>query len=98
MIAQVDDKTIRHVNCSMLVKPDGICAQCKLYKKNSLLRQLNRLLKDNKENDLCSASSHVNYQFLTNIQKDERLKALHSELRAKCRQLHSLEKKDTAVT
>ena len=62
MIAQVDDKTIRHVNCSMLVKPDGICAQCKLYKKNSLLRQLNRLSKDNKENDLCSASSHVNYQ------------------------------------
>ena len=56
MIAQVDDKTIRHVNCSMLVKPDGICEQCKLYKKNSLLRQLNRLLKDNKENDLCSAS------------------------------------------
>ena len=93
MIAQVDDKTIRHVNCSMLVKPDGICEQCKLYKKNSLLRQLNRLLKDNKENDLCSASSHVNYRFLTGIQKNERLKALHSELRAKCRQLHSLEKK-----
>ena len=80
----MDNKTIRHVNCSMLVKPDGICEQCKLYKKNSLLRQLNHL---------CSASSHVNYRFLTSIQKDEHLKALHSEFREKCRQLHSLEKK-----
>lgn len=85
VIARADDSTIRHVNCSMLVKPGVRCEQCKLYRNNSLLRQLNRLkmVKEDKENDKSAASSHVNYRFLTPIQKDECLKNLHVELRKK---------------
>lgn len=78
----------------MLVKPGVRCEQCKLYRNNSLLRQLNRLkmVKEDKENDKSAASSHLNYRFLTPIQKNERLKNLHVELRKKTSQLDSLEK------
>ena len=92
VVAHAVSDTIRHVKCAMLVKPDTICEQCKLYRSNSLLRLLHRLVKENKENEQCSSSSHANYRFLTPTQKDERLKSLHDELRKRTRQLHSVEK------
>lgn len=91
VVASTEDGIIRHVNCSLLVESTSCCKQCKQYRNNSLLRQLNRL-NENKENDRCSVSSHVNYRFLTSEQKDERLKRLHCELRKKVRQLEMLKK------
>ena len=66
-----------------------ICQQCKLYKNNSLLKQLKRVDKENRP-EVCHPQSHANYRFLTSEEKDERMKLLHTQLCNKTRVLQLL--------
>jgi len=89
MIARVQGSAIKHLNCTIITHEKGPCEACRLYRNNSLLRELHRLKEDVKSTD---ANSHTNYRFLSDNQKNERLKNLHLELRRKNRNLQVLQK------
>ena len=83
---------IRHEKCLMLVEGAQICQQCKLYRNNSLMRQLNRIDEENlvEKGNRSHPQSHANYRFLSCTEKDERMKQLHTQLRNKTRMLQML--------
>ena len=89
--------SIRHVKCQYLFLPGSkhnkSCPVCCTYRSNYLRSSLSRLNKSGKENsEPCDPSSHTNYRFLNSDQKDQRLRQLHTELRAKTRALKSSKK------
>ena len=65
-VAHYDDqsKSIQHNKCNVLTEGNSICQECKQYKKNTLLRQIKRINKENEEQQ-CDPQSHTNYRFLT---------------------------------
>ena len=65
-----------------------ICQQSKLYKNNSLLKQLKRIDKTNL--NFATLKSHANYRFLTSEEKDKHMKLLHTQLRNKTHMLQFL--------
>ena len=96
---------IRHTKCQLLFIPESKrtkrCSICTQYRENYLRRSLYRIRLSDKENrDSCSPSSpssHVNYRFLSNEQKDERLHKLHQQVRLKSKALNNLKEKISRI-
>ena len=70
------------------------CRICKQY-RNVLRSDLHRLLKQQQQprSESCEASSHTNYRYLSEEEKNQRMKNLHEEVRSKERQIQYLRKK-----
>lgn len=88
--------SIRHVKCQYLFhassKHRKTCPVCSNCRSNYLRSSLSRFKKSNEQNEPCCPSSHANYCFMTNEQKDQRLRQLHTQLCAKTRALETLQK------
>lgn len=81
IVAFLDEKilphdTVRHSNCELLVSGSQRCSACSKHRK-SMRAILSR--KKTSKNTSTEPSSHVNYRFLSDHEKMERLKSLHRE-------------------
>ena len=96
MVAYVDENTlqhatVRHSNCKLLLDGHRRCSACSIH-RHSMRTMLSR--KKSSENTTSSdPSSHVNYRYLADHEKTERLHRLHEEVRALNRKVQKMEKK-----
>ena len=82
--------TIRHTECSLLLENESDrCARCVSYRV-----QLNVLLSRlGKSKDSTDPQGHTNYRYLSNAEKNVRLKELHHDNRKAKRRIAHLEEK-----
>ncbi|SMN02106.1 hypothetical protein SPONN_484 [uncultured Candidatus Thioglobus sp.] len=86
--------TIRHNKCELLVQNGRKrCQDCSYYRHclRSMLSQ--KKTANSMTSSRVDPSSHVNYRFLTDEEKDTRLHHLHQQVRATNRKLDGLTKK-----
>lgn len=93
IVAEVDssmnESTIRHSMCDLLVSTGRRCSKCEAHRK-SLLVMLHRL--DNQK-DATDPKSHTNYRYLTSLQISERCSNLHTNCVANERKISRLKAK-----
>ena len=93
-MAFYDGCTVRHVKCEWLLLSGRRCQQCTTYRNNSLRREANCMKQIDKENrDPSNPSSHVNYRYLNTPERNDRMRRLHNELRAKTKSLQAMRQK-----
>ena len=89
----LDQPTIRHINCSIIVKgSDQRCAACTKH-RNSLRAMDSRTKDSSSVASKVDPKSHVNYRYLTTTEMQIRLKLLHQNNQRMARQLMNMRKK-----
>ena len=82
--------TVRHTDCSLLMESGGAkCSKCVTYRA-----QLNVLLSRlGKQGESSNPHSHTNYRYLSDSEKNSRMKQLHQNNRKAHRRIARLEEK-----
>ena len=93
--------TIWHSKCEPLLPPtrtSSRCLTCTIHRKSlwSISCRHEKQLQL-RSSHMTSSTSHVNYRYLTALQKEERLRELHSKQRNASKQLERLQNKLTGI-
>ena len=84
--------TVRHIECELLIKQEQTrCLVCVQHRKSlSVLATWHMP-------DRTAPNSHVNYRYLTDVEKDDRLKRMHTQQRVSKQQVKRLKDKLASI-